>query len=329
MDKYSAPSDNFVRNKEAYRGPNKIKGSFTGSFNASEEMRKHTLLETDHVPEMHPVSTTLNQFNDFRKATTENGVTSADIPSGYSTITRRNSYQRQMSMAPVQNITDLNMPVEFDCLSQSDEKFSMISKYIENSHGLKESQGKVNIHNIYEINKADWIAFQNNLKIIEESDVEQMLLWYKTTAKGVQKLVQGKDDAVVLYDRICRAFPENLRNIRNPTRQLIILCAVSLGKIHESPLGFCHWSLRGSPPAGYNSVIGAGKSGPCWDETDMDDSFIVPNGETTPNQPDEEYKLEFSEYILFEAKRINVKYVVDVEVIPSLLRRQASYGTAI
>ncbi|ODM88691.1 Poly [ADP-ribose] polymerase 1 [Orchesella cincta] len=110
--------------------------------------------------------------------------------------------------------------------------------------------------------------------------------------------------------------------MQKPLRQLMLLCSVSLGRVYESPHGFQHWSAKGGVPHGFSTIKGMGKFVPYWGENFGDDSVIVPCGKTIQNQKFQTYNLDFNEYIVFEGKRIKIKYAVDVEIKPASSRHQ-------
>ncbi|ODM87512.1 Poly [ADP-ribose] polymerase 1 [Orchesella cincta] len=73
--------------------------------------------------------------------------------------------------------------------------------------------------------------------------------------------------------------------------------------------------FRGQRTRWFNTVKGTGKYVPCMGDSIADDSVIVPCGKTMQNQKFQSYKLDFNEYIAFDAKRVQVKYAVDLEII--------------
>ncbi|ODM86569.1 Poly [ADP-ribose] polymerase 1, partial [Orchesella cincta] len=238
--------------------------------------------------------------------------------------------QRQPSLAsPIDNIMDLSKIGKFDSLPHSSKKFQAVSKYVNNSCGLQNTQGSVTVHDVYEINKNDWMSYLKSLYSFAEPGSQQVLLWFKTNSKGVQRLAQQNDGCVAFYDRLCRALPENPNNMHSSLRQLMILCSVSLGRVYESPHGFQHWSAKGSVPKGFATIKGIGKFVPDWEENFVEESVIMPNGKTTKNTKFPSYSIDFNEYIVFEAKRIKVKYAVDVEITPSTVSRKMGYGTQV
>ncbi|CAL8135939.1 unnamed protein product [Orchesella dallaii] len=228
------------------------------------------------------------------------------------------SYQQPMSTPSlVTNIKDFDIFGTFDSLDPSDPSFKTILKYIRNSHGLKE--GDVWVHNAYEISSGLWKSFVNSLKADTSGGPAGLLLWYKTTSGGIQRLAQQKDGCVAFYDRVCRAFPQNPNDLQAPLRHFLVLCAVSLGKIHKDRNGFHHWSKIGRTPDGFNSIKGEGKQQPNSKEGVLDGSFIVPCGTTREHRGHKTYDLDFNEYMVFKAKRIRIKYVVDLEIKPAKL----------
>ncbi|ODM88689.1 Poly [ADP-ribose] polymerase 1 [Orchesella cincta] len=225
--------------------------------------------------------------------------------------------QQQSQPSLVTKPKDLVIFGKFDKLNSSDQKFKAIVKYVRNSHGLKDSDGKVWVHDVYQIGGNTWKTFFNSIKKDITGSSAGMLLWYKTTPGGIRRLQQKKDGCVAFYDRVCRAFPQNPRNLQAPIRHLIILCAVSLGNVHKDRNGFKDWNLIGRAPDGYNSVKGMGSLCPDWKENFNDDSFEVPCGATKQHQVYKSYDLEFNEYMVFQSKQILVKYAVDLEITPS------------
>ncbi|ODM90098.1 Poly(ADP-ribose) polymerase pme-1 [Orchesella cincta] len=235
-----------------------------------------------------------------------------------------NSYG--MASSVVRDPTDLDILGKFEHVNKTDEKFRMITTYVNNSHGVRD--GSVKVHDIYQLNIKGWGAWLKSQLSLGGMGSENMLLWYKTNPRGIQKLAGKMDGCVAFYDRLGRAFPENPNNMKNSSRQIIVLCAVSLGNVHKSPHGFQHWVNIGVP-RGCNSVKGVGKKIPDYSANVDDDSFTIPSGPTKKNGEFKNYELDFNEYIVFDASRIKVKYAVDLEVFPASSGSKSSYSGAV
>ncbi|CAL8135941.1 unnamed protein product [Orchesella dallaii] len=222
----------------------------------------------------------------------------------------------------IQSITELAILGQFEPISAADVTYQMIEKYIHNSHGPPQGAG-VKAHNIYKlagnVNTDDELTSAPKLNPSSPKCVqgnENLLLWLKTTPTGIQKLAQGTDACIALYDRICRAYTEKPAYLKAPLHQIFILCEVSLGRKLKDRNGFRVWSKVGQIPPGFDTVKGMGNLCPDWKENYYEDSATFPCGPTVKHQVYKKYELNFNEYVVFERNRIKVRFAVEVELIP-------------
>ncbi|XP_021956949.1 uncharacterized protein LOC110853034 isoform X3 [Folsomia candida] len=187
--------------------------------------------------------------------------------------------------------------------------------HLPNNFGPNKKMTKV--HEIYK-RKKDSSVLNSIGKAFTSGPTFEMLLWLKTTPESVRKLAEGKDTCIAFYDRLCRALPRPIKEMRNGWRELILLCKVDVGKMYKSPHGYSRWHLdENGPPRGSDSVKGNGKFIPNWDQNvkvGNKNKQIVPCGQTVMNARYRDFLLEFNEYLIFHAKQIEVMFAVDVEI---------------
>jgi len=155
----------------------------------------------------------------------------------------------------------------------------------------------------------------------------RMLLWHGTTLSGIQGILKNGfalpnlpsnnlmyGSGIYFADRFSKSaqYCDENKKCRpaRGTRGYMLLCDVSLGKRYKA-----YKSKNGvkSAPPGFDSYKGQGRNRPDWKDNRIYEGSVMPIGETVPDDQFEDYNLEYNEYIVFDPKRIHIKFVVIVD----------------
>lgn len=207
---------------------------------------------------------------------------------------------------------------KLDPLDNGEDDFEMIIKYVANSHGSTHTQYKLEVQNIYRVER------QNGAKFKEEIG-NKMLLWHGsrlTNWAGILK--QGLRIAppeapvtgymfgkgVYFTDIVSKSANYCFASRRQPFG-FLLLCEVALGdtcdKIDADYNG-------NNLPKGKSSTRGLGKEVPDPNHTlIMSCGTKVPLGKAIAVQDKGNYTLMYNEYVIYDVSQIQPRYLVKVK----------------
>lgn len=229
----------------------------------------------------------------------------------------------------IRNATDDEDPFEFyyrkldniiEPLDRNGDEFKLIEKYMNNTHAETHSTYKLEIVEIFKINrKGEQERFKKH-----ENNSNRMLLWHGSrTTNFVGILSQGLRIAppeapvcgymfgkgVYFADSVSKS--ANYCNANSNSEDgLLILSEVALGKSYELTSANFITSLK----KGFDSVKGLGMSHPNPKDVHiLPDGVKVPMGKLIQNKKLKSSSLLYNEYIVYNVDQIKMRYLVNVK----------------
>lgn len=208
-------------------------------------------------------------------------------------------------------------------LDQKCEEFNLINKYLQNSHGATHSTYRLEIQEVFRVNR-----FGESKRFEKWQNIEKhTLLWHGSRLTNfVGILSHGLKIAppeappcgymfgkgIYFADMVTKS--ANYCNVENPemlknNSGLLLLCNVALG----TSLNFTAAKTIVSLPGNINSVMGLGKIMP--DPTTShtrNDGVIIPLGNRKTRTNPLIYKLHYNEYIVYDESQVKIEYLLKV-----------------
>ncbi|RWS28966.1 Poly [ADP-ribose] polymerase 1-like protein [Leptotrombidium deliense] len=202
------------------------------------------------------------------------------------------------------------------------EEYSIIEKYVMNTHGGTHSKYSLKILDIFKVNKQDEIEkFKKDMH-------NRMLLWHGSRITNFAGILSqglriappeapvtgymfGKGiyfaDMVSKSANYCHTSPTN--NVG-----LLLLCDVALGNMYELQRSMQAMSIT-QLPENIHSVKGVGQTYPNRNEfLELASGTVVPCGKPCTEEL-KETSLHYNEYIVYDVNQVNIKYLLKVEFI--------------
>ncbi|ODM90095.1 Poly [ADP-ribose] polymerase 1 [Orchesella cincta] len=175
---------------------------------------------------------------------------------------------------------------------------------------------------LYVKNSADGksITVQNIYKVSRKGEAEptepfRILLWHGTSAAAVSGIIQTGfqkgsgglyGGGIYFADRIAKSY--GYARTASNGNSFFILAEISPGKVYKAH--HYHSDYKSAPP-GFDSVKGMGSNIPTWKQNKNYKGAILPCGVSTANPRHTSYDMPFNEYILYDANRIIVRFIVE------------------
>eukprot|EP00112_Aurelia_sp_Birch-Aquarium-sp1_P002057 Seg1224.3 transcript_id=Seg1224.3/GoldUCD/mRNA.D3Y31 product=Poly protein_id=Seg1224.3/GoldUCD/D3Y31 len=209
---------------------------------------------------------------------------------------------------------------QIEAVEHGIEEFQVIEKYLQNTHAKTHNTYKMEVQEIYRLEKEDEIKNFNDCG-------NRLLLWHGsrlTNYVGILKqgLRIAPPEAPVTGYMFGKGvyfadMSSKSANYCYPSRSkpigLVMLCEVAIGKSRELLAADYEADKL---PDGYNSVKGLGKIAPDPDDQhNMVDGSVVPFGvpKDTGVQNPNGYTLNYNEYIVYNTNQVKSKYLIQVK----------------
>ncbi|CAL8135933.1 unnamed protein product [Orchesella dallaii] len=183
--------------------------------------------------------------------------------------------------------------------------YENIDLYVKNS-----SDGKnITVQNIYKVSRKGETEPTNSYRI---------LLWHGTNPAAVPGIIQNGfrmgtgglyGGGIYIADRISKS--AGYTGTASNGNSFFILAEICPGKVFKAH--HFHSEYKSAPP-GFDSVKGMGGTIPTWKQNKNYKGAILPCGISTPNPRHPSYDMLYNEYILYDSKRINVRFIVECKI---------------
>ncbi|ODM87094.1 Poly [ADP-ribose] polymerase 3 [Orchesella cincta] len=182
--------------------------------------------------------------------------------------------------------------------------YENIDLYVKNS-----AHGYITVQNVYKVTRAGET---------ERSDSYRILLWHGTSPSAVSGIIQTGfrmgtgglyGGGIYFADRIAKSCGYASRASNGNT--FFILAEISPGKVYKAH--HYHSDYKSAPP-GFDSVKGMGSNIPNWKQNKNYKGAILPCGVSAPNPRHASYDMPYNEYILYDANRIVVRFIVECKI---------------
>ncbi|KRX19540.1 Poly [ADP-ribose] polymerase 1 [Trichinella nelsoni] len=206
-----------------------------------------------------------------------------------------------------------------DPLSKRSAEYKRIVKYARNTHALTHDTYTLQIENIFSVDRSGELERYAEFKKLHN----RMLLWHGSRLSNFVGIISqglriappesltsghmfGKGiyfaDMVSKSANYCNATPADPYG-------LLLLCEVALGDMYE----LTESEFLTKLPRGKHSVKGLGMNVPNPAQVEIiDDGVVVPLGKAVQSNIKESH-LQYNEYIIYNVKQMNIKYLVKVK----------------
>lgn len=286
----------------------KKSGSKTQFIDASN--RFYTLIPHDFGVDNPPVLST----EDVVKQKIELLDSLLEIEIAYSMLSDANKAGNS-DKHPVDSYYD-QLQADIDVLDKNTEEFSLLQKYVSNTHAATHGQYDLEILEVYKVRRHGEDKRYNAFKKLPN----RKLLWHGSRLTNFAGIIsQGLRIAppeapatgymfgkgIYFADMVSKSANYCCTSPNNPIG-LMLLCEVALGNMYERPQADYIEKL----PKGKHSTKGLGRTEP--DPKDVvvtNDGVEVPLGKGVPTKKDN-VTLLYNEYIVYDVGQVNVQYLL-------------------
>lgn len=213
-------------------------------------------------------------------------------------------------------------------LDRQSREWSLLEKYVHNTHAATHSNYKLEIIDVFVVNRAS--ESQNYIQKVEkvpELKENRMLLWHGSRLTNyVGILSQGLRIAppeapvtgymfgkgVYFADMVSKSANYCCTSRQSPTG-LLVLCEVALGKPVEYTESNYDAHLPVKRGEGH-STKGCGTTATKKSEWEtIDDGLVVPCGHPEPQSGVQRSSLLYNEYIVYDTEQVRMRYLVQVQ----------------
>ncbi|GIY31587.1 poly polymerase 1 [Caerostris darwini] len=207
---------------------------------------------------------------------------------------------------------------DIDPLEKEDEEYKLIEKYLKNTHAKTHDQYKLQLEEVFKVNRQGESEKYKKFKDLHN----KKLLWHGSRLTNyVGILSQGLRIAppeapstgymfgkgVYFADMVTKSANYCWATKKNSTG-LLLLCEVALGNMYEKTSAEFIEKL----PKQKHSTLGIGKTMPHPEENTHIGDVEVPYGKPVERSHVSKTDLLYNEYIVYDTKQINIKYLVKV-----------------